>query len=207
MKLTCGIIRDLLPLYLDGAAGEESRTAVEEHLCECGECRTYRDAMKAEEIPGRENPEKERRAADGLIRVRKKLRMQRILTVSVTVIAVLAAAGLFMLVFYRGFPADSSDVAVEIERQGDEPFVVHLTLTNGKAMYNINEYTWEGDLISAMVVKVYEVPVTPFFHMAPGYTFGVTQEELDLEEPYIIEIVYADKTVTYHVEEEAEKLK
>lgn len=207
MKLTCGIVRDLLPLYLDGVSGEETTAAVEEHLDECEECRKYRDTMKTEEFMSNGNTANEQKAADGLKKVRKKLRIRHILTIGATMLAVLAAVGLFMLVFYRGFLADSSDVSVEIERQEEDPFVMHLTLTNGRAMYNINDYTWNGDLISKMVVKVYEVPVTPFFHMAPGYTFGVTQAELDLEEPYIVEIVYADKTVTYHVEEEAEKLK
>ena len=31
----CGVIQDLLPLYVDGAAGEESRARVEEHLRSC----------------------------------------------------------------------------------------------------------------------------------------------------------------------------
>lgn len=39
MKINCGIVRDLLPLYVEGLAGEESRAAVEEHMEECGECR------------------------------------------------------------------------------------------------------------------------------------------------------------------------
>ena len=207
MKLTCAITQDLLPLYLDGVASGETAAAVEEHLGECEECRRCRDAMKLTDVLPVTAAEEEKHAADGLKKLRRKLRRKHIITAGVTALALLLAFGAFMLVFYRGFPADSSDVTVEIERQAEEPFVVHLTLTNGMAMYNINDYTWNGDLISRMVVKVYEVPVTPFFHMAPGYTFGVTQEELDLEEPYIVEIVYADKTVTYHVEEEAEKLK
>lgn len=35
----CGVIQDLLPLYVDGAAGEESRALVEEHLRSCPVCR------------------------------------------------------------------------------------------------------------------------------------------------------------------------
>ena len=34
----CGVIQDLLPLYVDGAAGEESRALVEEHLRSCPVC-------------------------------------------------------------------------------------------------------------------------------------------------------------------------
>lgn len=44
MKIDCNIIRDLLPLYTEGLASEESRIAVEEHLKDCEECRAiYRE--------------------------------------------------------------------------------------------------------------------------------------------------------------------
>ena len=41
MKYTCEMIRDLLPLYLDGVCSAESRKAVNEHLLECAECQKY----------------------------------------------------------------------------------------------------------------------------------------------------------------------
>jgi predicted anti-sigma-YlaC factor YlaD len=46
VKISCGIARDLLPLYLDGICGSESQAAVEEHLLECGSCRGELKAMK-----------------------------------------------------------------------------------------------------------------------------------------------------------------
>ena len=38
MKVPCGVIRDLLPLYAENLAGEESKKLVEEHLSECETC-------------------------------------------------------------------------------------------------------------------------------------------------------------------------
>lgn len=46
--MECGIIRDLMPSYIDGLTNEESIRAVEEHVQECAECRDFLDAMKAE---------------------------------------------------------------------------------------------------------------------------------------------------------------
>ena len=40
MSLTCGIIKDLLPLYAENLCGDESREAVEAHLSECENCRS-----------------------------------------------------------------------------------------------------------------------------------------------------------------------
>ena len=39
MNNECGIVRDLLPLYIDGIASEASREFAEEHLRACADCR------------------------------------------------------------------------------------------------------------------------------------------------------------------------
>ncbi len=41
MKYSCGVIRDLLPLYHDKVCSDDSATVVKEHLQECEECRRY----------------------------------------------------------------------------------------------------------------------------------------------------------------------
>ena len=38
MKDECGIVRDLLPLYVEGMASEASEQFVKEHITECSEC-------------------------------------------------------------------------------------------------------------------------------------------------------------------------
>ncbi len=37
-KLSCGIIKDLLPLYVDNVCSEESKTIIEEHIADCPIC-------------------------------------------------------------------------------------------------------------------------------------------------------------------------
>ena len=49
MTYPCGIIRDLLPLYIDEVCNEESKQAVENHLSECEKCRNYYESMKSTE--------------------------------------------------------------------------------------------------------------------------------------------------------------
>ena len=43
----CEIIRDLLPVYIDGLASEETAKLVEEHLAQCEQCRTILAQMRA----------------------------------------------------------------------------------------------------------------------------------------------------------------
>ena len=49
MTYPCGIIRDLLPLYIDDVCNEESKQAVHNHLSECEKCRSCYKAMKSTE--------------------------------------------------------------------------------------------------------------------------------------------------------------
>lgn len=46
MKVSCEIIKDLLPLYHDGVCSKESRAIIEEHLLECDSCRDELQAME-----------------------------------------------------------------------------------------------------------------------------------------------------------------
>ena len=50
MKTECGIIRDLLPLYVDDICSENSREIVNEHLQECAECSEMLKKLQRTEI-------------------------------------------------------------------------------------------------------------------------------------------------------------
>ena len=45
MKISCEIIRDLLPLYHDGVCSNDSKKLVEEHLAYCDSCKAELKAM------------------------------------------------------------------------------------------------------------------------------------------------------------------
>jgi len=46
MKISCEIIKDLLPLYFDDVCSNDSKTAIEEHLTYCGNCKFEFEAMQ-----------------------------------------------------------------------------------------------------------------------------------------------------------------
>ena len=37
--MNCNIVKDLIPLYIDGCCSEESVAAVEEHINSCPQCK------------------------------------------------------------------------------------------------------------------------------------------------------------------------
>lgn len=58
MKIDCGVIRDLLPLYADDVCSEESRGLVQEHLQECSDCKDMLRRLQETEIEEKLQDEK-----------------------------------------------------------------------------------------------------------------------------------------------------
>lgn len=48
MRISCDIIKDLLPLYHDGVCSEDSQNMIEEHLSNCESCREELRIMENE---------------------------------------------------------------------------------------------------------------------------------------------------------------
>ena len=92
MKITCDVIQDLMPSYIEGILSEDSKALVEEHMGTCQECRKMLEIMKEEQ--GKEQNQM-RSSAATLKKIRKKLIVRRVLTATVAVILTLivAAAG------------------------------------------------------------------------------------------------------------------
>ena len=50
MKISCDIIKDLLPLYYDGVCSADSKVMIEAHLAQCADCRAELAEM-GKELP------------------------------------------------------------------------------------------------------------------------------------------------------------
>lgn len=99
MKITCNIIEDLLPLYVDDMVSEDSRKLVEEHLKECPACRKMQEEMMRENClsAGRKDGNSaqiNKTEAEPLKKIRRRIRKKRILSVILTVALVAAAGGI-----------------------------------------------------------------------------------------------------------------
>lgn len=106
MRITCDVIQDLMPSYVDGILSEDSQALVKEHMEACKECRKMLEIMKEEQ--GKEQAQMRPSAASGaqrragetenigsaaaLKKIRKKLIIRRVLTAAVAVILTLIAA-------------------------------------------------------------------------------------------------------------------
>lgn len=86
MKYPCEIVRDLLPLYLDGIASAQSSLMVETHLSECSECSALFAQMKSSELEAEVREER----TDVIAKQRKVFKRKSALAGSVL-------AGIFMI--------------------------------------------------------------------------------------------------------------
>lgn len=66
MRITCDVIQDLMPSYVDGILSEDSQALVKEHMEACKECRKMLEIMKEEQ--GKEQAQIRPSAASGVRR-------------------------------------------------------------------------------------------------------------------------------------------
>ena len=91
MKWSCNIIRDLMPLYIDGACSEESKKIIEEHLKECEECRAYLSSMNEEnKIIERLSNEKEAQKIYSFKVVKKRILRKQIISGIIAILIVVS---------------------------------------------------------------------------------------------------------------------
>ena len=87
--LTCGVVRDLLPSYVENLLGEESKEAVERHLEGCPDCTAKKEAMTAP--TGAEETAEAAKEVDFLVKVKKRSAKRVVLAVVCTAAVLLLA--------------------------------------------------------------------------------------------------------------------
>lgn len=114
-KISCDIIRDILPLYLDGVVSNDTRQMVEEHLGTCEQCREEAVMLKQDVVlPASKNVRlAERKVVKGL---KRKLFRKKFIISAVSVIitlAVLSVVYSYMVMTETCVPYNSGKVWIE----------------------------------------------------------------------------------------------
>jgi len=104
MKISCGIIKDLLPLYLDSVCSNESKAAIDEHLEVCNNCKTELQFMQ-QSLPfsNTEQNLNEAEAIKNLSKVWKKgmnKSMRKGIFITLIVIVALVVIANFLSIFF-----------------------------------------------------------------------------------------------------------
>ncbi len=120
--LTCAVVRDLLPSYVESLTAAETGQAVERHLRFCPDCAEKHAAMVGPELAAK--LEEERRELDYLKRVKRRSRFRILAAVVCTVLVI--AGGFAAKIFLIGTPIQSQTYA--LRHYVDEENVLHLII-------------------------------------------------------------------------------
>lgn len=137
MKVSCDVIKDLIPLYLEGMASEDSNELVEKHVEECEECKQYLDEMQSfNSMPADRDPAP-------LLKIKKTLRMKKIQAVALAVLFtfIIGIIGIAFLTEPEYLPYSDEIVAVNEMDNG----AVMVQFGSEVAGYDVNRYPAEDN--------------------------------------------------------------
>ena len=97
-KISCHLVKDLLPLVIDGVVSEETKQEVEEHLNDCAECRKEYEQLKRE-VPIPVGEELQEESVQVLKHMKRSMAKKNILDSLVAAVITLAliVAGYFVV--------------------------------------------------------------------------------------------------------------
>ena len=130
MKAKCNIIKDLIPLYIENIASDESCNLIEEHIKECSKCNQELIEMKFDTTSSIET------STAPLEKIRKQLQKKRIKTASVS--ALITAIMVVLSVAYFTAPEflSYSSEPIEINEVNDS---IVISFDDAVTDYKVNE--------------------------------------------------------------------
>ena len=154
--LTCGVVRDLLPSYVEGMTSDETNAAVEAHLAACPDSAARRDAMTSPAEPA--EAAEQSREVDYLKTVKRKSGRRVVIAIVCTVLLILA--GFALKIFVIGSPAQKGELIASgfTEENG----VLRLSVTTP---YSATAYRgWTVDISDGVAnIAARSVLVSPLF--------------------------------------------
>lgn len=133
-KISCDVIRDLLPLYCDDVCSQDSQGLVENHLKDCQECSELLEKMKTEcRISSEQEQNHEIIVKDMASVWRKSVIKSFLKGILITLCVCMVLAGTYWcLTRMVTIAIPSADVDVTIDNVTDDHVEIHLEVTDGK---------------------------------------------------------------------------
>lgn len=104
-ELSCEVVQDLLPSYLDGLTSEVTNEKVALHLQQCEACKEVKERM---EVPDIYEETQQKTDIDYLKKMRKKTKQRIAVCVTASIVAVMAAV--MISVFFIGKPLKNPEL-------------------------------------------------------------------------------------------------
>lgn len=148
MKISCNIIRDLLPLYAEDLASEDTRLLVDEHLCGCDDCTKFLGSLKkGTPLPVEASPE-------SLNKVKKIIRRRRVVSVMAALLTLITMASAVFTYLFTPFQLTKEQALDDFYVREDgaividySPYVTGRSQTGLNRNWFINQHSTRFDVI------------------------------------------------------------
>lgn len=174
----CDLIRDLLPLYVDGAASEESAHKVKEHVAQCPECRRALEDMRAPTPPPAPVAEDVNFAAAlGQLRKTRGWRRAKYILLGIVVAAALFALGITLFPPPVQSQMPPGGFVVMPPEDGAEPLYAMSSVTLPLEDYEVSLVELKGEILTELelesdaVMAIFHVSEPVVWH---SYSFSMT---------------------------------
>ena len=151
MKISCNIIRDLLPLYAEDLASEDTRALVDNHLCDCESCTEFLKEIK------KNTPVPMETETETLNKVKKTIIRRRGLSIMASVFTLITLASLVFTFLFTPFQLTMEQALDDFYVREDgavvidySPYVIGRSLSGMNENWFIHQYStrydvWKGD--------------------------------------------------------------
>lgn len=130
MKVSCNVIQDILPLYVENIVSEDSEQIIEEHLDSCEKCKKYLDEIKSPNTYVQKTDEVPMKKLKSLL-LRKKIQVIAISVFLSLVVATIIGANLVSPRYFS-----HSDNIVSLKESNDG--IVYATFDDNVSGYGIS---------------------------------------------------------------------
>lgn len=153
-NISCEVIKDLLPLYIDGAASEGSKKLVEDHVKDCADCRKEMKEMSERvSIPVSGKAEMEK--AELFAGIRRAFRRKKVRVAVVSAVAaVLAVTGIYVALVIPSMVIPYEDGLMKITEHDDKVYA-QFTGDNYSGVYLFTADRREADGTVTTVAAIY----------------------------------------------------
>lgn len=180
--MKCEIIRDLLPLYLDGLTSKESNTEIEAHMKDCAPCSEILQQMQ-KEMEIKEEPKKRK------FNPFRKFNRRMKTAVAAAVAICICLGGLGYQAFGRGFSIDPNEISMDVHLDGDTLWL-DFALEKGNLMHYGTMF--EDSVASFHLRRVWALPGDYLGTEPNRFSWGMDLNLLTLDAGERLEVQMTD---------------
>jgi len=141
--LSCNIVRELLPNYIDALTSEETNGEISGHIENCAGCRAVYESMKA---PIPIDAAKEEKNINFLKKTKRIMRRKMLIILGSVIGVILIAAAVFIRLFIVGAPVSYSEVAYQTRIEAEDPKGVSYVVDKSGINWEDVSHIWLIDI-------------------------------------------------------------